>query len=111
MVPSYSSLIMLRHSMKLPPSESVSKEREKTLPLDKVDGIAQLTDRSIVVTLIALGFKYKFFRGSRKTVFEFDDKETFDIREQWKLDIAIPIDDVRKIFRAEASFNSAVHDD
>jgi len=89
--------------MSLPVSEQELLEEETMI---------QLTDRPLVCTLWAKGIMpISYFKAGYKTVFVFSREESKEIREMWKLGKIIPIDDVRDIFRAETSFNSAVHDD
>jgi len=89
--------------MTQPASDPPVKEEEKR------ETIA-LTDRQLVCILIAHKHKYNYYRESGKTVFEFDAKETNPLREKWKLDEPIPLKDVRDIYRAQTSFNSATRD-
>ena len=89
--------------MNLPASEQELLEEETTI---------QLTDRPLVCTLWAKHIMpISYFKAGYKTVFVFAREESKEIREMWKLGKPIPIDDVRDIFRAETSFNSAVHDE
>ena len=72
----------------------------------------QLTDRPLVCTLWAKGvMPASYFKAGYKTVFVFSREESKEIREMWKLGKPISVDDVRAIFNAETSFNSAVHDE
>jgi hypothetical protein len=89
--------------MSQPASDQDILEKESTI---------QLTDRPLVIVLMALGIDpIQFFKAGYKTVFVFSRRESKEIREAWKMNKPIPIEDVRAIFQAATAFNSAVHDD
>lgn len=77
------------------------------------DTLVGITDRNLIVFLI---FSGKVWRAKnrvdlRKTVFWFDRVDIQEPIHQWQSGQTLPCDDIRKVFMAEMSFNSAVHDD
>ena len=72
--------------------------------------IVELTDKTLCCIMIALKTKYTFYKGAGKTIFEFDKHEAEPILYKWKHHEPIPIQDVREVFSAITSFNSAVRD-
>ena len=92
-----------------PPASDDKTNSQEVKEINEADRIP-LTDKTLVTILIAHGCDYTYHRGSGKTFFYFDPGETHDIREAWKLNKSIPIDDVRKVYRALDSFHSAVRD-
>lgn len=79
-------------------------------------GLFRTRDRALVVAFIAFNHSYvkkeKEDGENPKTVFYF--KKTEELTEmvrKWQTGIPIPIDDIRRLFAAELTFNSAVHED
>jgi hypothetical protein len=70
------------------------------------------TDRSIAILLIWKGVKItKRTKNGYKTTFHFDRECARPFVEAWQNGERIPVADIREIFSAENTFNSAVHDE
>jgi len=82
-------------------------------PKTDTDELVCITDRDLVVTLLWSKFTYKRKerKSGYKTLFWFLRSEVDAMLKRWQSPEPIPVPDIRDVYLAERTFNSAVHDD
>lgn len=70
------------------------------------------SDRCITITLLSCKLEImEKQRKGRKVFFGFEKSKAEPIIRAWSSGKSIPVTDIRDVFNAETTFNSAVHDE
>ncbi len=77
------------------------------------DQLFKTTDRCIAILLLTMKLEIvkKEKERNYKTTFYFDREAAKPWLKRWQCGEKIPIEDIRDLYAAETTFNSAVHDE
>lgn len=83
---------------------------EQALETKPTEEIKEVTDRELAVVFMTFRKPNQFYKSNGKTIFKFCLADVKDLLYKWQHNEPIPVSDIRDVFNAQKSFNSAVRD-